>query len=64
MYTHVLNIDLSDELSRLDSVEMYNITGGKLQTVSDYLLLGGSIAACLVSPYVGIPLCVVSAIWG
>lgn len=38
--------------------ELYLVDGGA-KTVSDYFLLAGSIAACFVSPYVGIPLTIV-----
>ncbi len=49
------------ELLTLD--EMQTIDGGKLQTASDWLLLGGSICMCFVAPQVGVPMAIATAIW-
>lgn len=38
----------------LTELELFEIDGGK-KTTSDYLLLGGSICLCFVSPWVGVP---------
>lgn len=43
--------------------ELFALDGGKLQSVSDWLLLGGAVCACFVSPYIGVPLAIAVAIW-
>lgn len=44
--------------------EMQMIDGGKLETVSDWLILGGSLCMCFVAPPVGVPMTIAVAIWG
>ena len=50
-------------MEALTVYEMEMIDGGKLETVSDWLLLGGSICMCFAAPQVGIPMAIVTAIW-
>lgn len=49
------------ELLSIDEMQM--VDGGKLQTVSDWLLLGGGICMCFAAPEVGIPMTIAVAIW-
>jgi len=35
--------------------ELQNIDGGKLKTVSDWMLLGSGICFCFCSPMIGVP---------
>ena len=44
--------------------EMQMIDGGKLETVSDWLIFGGSMCMCFVTPQIGLPMAAVVAIWG
>lgn len=49
------------ELLTLNEIQMIN--GGKLETVSDWLLLGGSICVCFAAPQVGVPMTIAVAVW-
>ena len=49
------------ELLTLNEIQMIN--GGKLETVSDWLLLGGSICMCFAAPQVGVPMTIAVAVW-
>jgi|LSQX01.3.fsa_nt_gb hypothetical protein len=50
-------------MNEIRQEELMYINGGKLETVSDYLLLGGGVAACFVSPWIGVPMVVAVALW-
>ena len=43
--------------------EMQLVDGGKLKTVSDWMLLGGSVCMCFAAPQVGVPMAIAVAIW-
>lgn len=43
--------------------EMESIDGGKLNSLSDWLLLGGGICFCFCAPVVGVPAAIAMAIF-
>lgn len=51
------------QFSELKQEELLFVEGGKLDTVSDWLLMGGSVCACFVSPGLGVTLTIITAIW-
>lgn len=58
MYSQSIN-----QFFELNGDDLFAINGGKLETVSDWLLLGGAVCACFVSPYIGVPLAIAVAVW-
>lgn len=44
--------------------ELYYINGGKLETASDWLLLGAGICFCYVAPPIGVPATIAFAVFG
>jgi hypothetical protein len=50
-------------MRELSTHELFDIDGGKLETVSDYLLLGAGIALCFVAPQVAVPATIFLAVW-
>ncbi len=50
-------------MKELNYVETLQIDGGRIESVSDVLLLGGSIAFCFVCPQIAVPATIVMALW-
>ena len=50
-------------MTQLTSNELQYIDGGKLETVSDWLLLGASISFAFCAPEIGVPAAILLAIW-
>lgn len=47
----------------LNIEELYNIDGGKLESLSDWLLLGSSVCFAFCCPPIGIAAAVTVALW-
>lgn len=50
-------------MEELSINELQAIDGGRLETVSDYLLLGAAIAFAFCVPEIGVPAAILLAIW-
>lgn len=48
-------------MENLSAYELENIDGGKLSSLSDWLLLGGSLCLCFCSPAIGAPVTIITA---
>lgn len=59
-------INLKTEMYNMEQLtlnELQSINGGKLATVSDWLILGSSIAFAFCNPPIGIASAIIFAIW-
>jgi bacteriocin-like protein len=50
-------------MEKLSDFEMENINGGRLKSVSDWLLLGGGVAFCFACPEIAVPATVIIAVF-
>lgn len=48
-------------MRELNLVEMEMINGGKLETLSDWLIMGGSVCFAFCNPWIGVPAAILSA---
>jgi len=54
---------VTNQFLELKQEELLIVEGGKLESVSDWLLAGGAVCACFVVPQIGVPLAVMVAIF-